>query len=113
MSSAQEDAEPADRLEHLRRRWMAWSELAYPEEQYRPGSRGGEVQGVDLALAAGDFVALLDSFFTRGRLSEEELEYLRLTLCDLERALPSLADPGRAYFYEAAELLKAIRGGIQ
>lgn len=97
----------------LKDQWRAWASMAYPNAQYPPGSEEGEVAEVDLALVAGDVSKILHDFFADGRLDDDDRTMLPHAIDDLERAVPLLAEPGRAYFDLALSLLRAVDGATQ
>lgn len=94
--------------DELRSRWHRWQTLPYPTAQHPPGSDAGEVNGVDLALEAGDAAAILGDHFSDGRLGDDSRTGLPLTVAALERAVPSLQGPAFTYFAEALDLLRAV-----
>lgn len=92
----------------MRERWQAWERTAYPAEQYPPGSAGGTVAGVDLALLDGDIAAFFVNHVERGGLSESERQLVPQYIRELDRALEKLERPGRDYFLGARELLAGL-----
>ena len=97
----------------LENQWRTWESTAYPNAQFPPGSEEGEVAGVDLALVVGDVAKILRDFFVDGRLDEVDRAMLPPVVDGLERAVPLLAEPGRAYFDLALSLLRAIDGATR
>jgi len=95
-------------LEDARALWRAWTTSPYPNEQYPPGSEAGTVNGVDLALTAGDVAFVLGDFFDDGRLRPEARQMLPAALSSLESAVPSIAEPGQRYFADALTLVRYL-----
>ena len=88
----------------------AWEASSYPNDEYPPGSDGGEVAGVDLALLAGDVAAVLDCAI-RGRWDRlpEGDTILRHVIPAIEKVLPELSPIGVAYFGPTLPLLIEVQ----
>jgi hypothetical protein len=91
-------------VDELRNRWQEFLAIPYPRADYPPGSPVGEVDGVDLALLDGDAAAIVSSVVDRE--GPHDGADTRLVLEDLERVVPQLTAPGRAYFEPLLELVR-------
>jgi hypothetical protein len=89
--------------------WLAWSEMRYPKD-YPPGSTAGVVDGVDLALSAGDLAKTFHLHFTDG-LGEADRLRLEAEMRQLERIVPMLRGDGRPYFAAARSVGRWILRG--
>jgi hypothetical protein len=105
-TGAQADVDATDELIG---RWRVWLEMPYPNDQYPPGSDDGVVGGVDLALVDGDAGKILADYFAGDGLDDDDRVMLPIAIAAMERALPTLAAPGRAYFAAALGLLHDVR----
>jgi hypothetical protein len=86
-----------------------WHRLPYPTDDYPPGSPAGEIEGIDLALLAGDAAFVIDAFLdsTLGSRGDEPV-HRQTSLDAIEHVLPHLSEAGRAYFGGLLEILRAI-----
>ena len=108
-----DDPPPTDtrprQLDEVQRRWDAWLELPYPSTEYPPGSLKGEVAGIDLALLDGDGAAAVSDFLDPSLRADPHGITRRHALAALEKVVPLLSEPGRAYFAPLLELLRLVQ----
>lgn len=93
----------------IRQLVQEWRRLPYPSNDYPPGSPAGEIEGIDLALLAGDAAFVVEAYLDQALdRRADEPAHRRTSLEALQRVVPHLSEAGRAYFGGLFLILTAI-----